>query len=687
MPTRAKCPLDRGGSRTPLARSFTHPASLDTRIPRGNRSLREAGGGTVRARDSLAVKSERTSLLGPADYSRTDLVSFSRFPAVADFLTVMRELRPDFSLTPHDLPCVAQICAYADSSRDDLALIAQVAHDDGLGSVLDALTAEEWPARFVGTLKRHSPHVSLADLSQAQQTALACAYHLKSGFGAEAFREISGLENSDDVLRDLVSTDYLTGVDASAAGLRYVADKRFRLSTAVLSAVRCVATTQPQAVRFQQAHATYFGKVARAHLANLGRRHQASAFRAMNAESANIEKAFAFLIRKRFRRPILDVLEILIPFWMRYGETFRARRLLAMLLDQRLTMSPDNLRRVNLLAADAFSRMGEVETSAMLRSADVADLAAWSAGAVGPSGRTTEWRTWPEPVASFALLDWGALDISWQHYAAGQPEEAIGLARRVLASATLRGDDVTAGAALLRLAAFSNTNGDEATARMFIGRALVRLRGLGSRVMIGEISELIGNQLSPCHAARAHCLSRIIGALYGESSPGSQQRFSGFPIGDKEEEILEVITYDEFLTDFRDSGRASLVDLLVDLTNGALGEIARCATSEPQLPSTGSGRPLPERAPNDPANVDYEPKGELTAREWEVAVLVGAGMTNKQIARRLKISEWTVVNHMRHVMRKLRANSRVQVATWIHASGAGLAVSSASSQPAQSQPD
>ncbi|CAG6397400.1 hypothetical protein SCOCK_540001 [Actinacidiphila cocklensis] len=37
------------------------------------------------------------------------------------------------------------------------------------------------------------------------------------------------------------------------------------------------------------------------------------------------------------------------------------------------------------------------------------------------------------------------------------------------------------------------------------------------------------------------------------------------------------------------------------------------------------------------------------------------GMTNRIIARELGIAEWTVVNHLRKVMRKLGCQSRVQV--------------------------
>jgi DNA-binding CsgD family transcriptional regulator len=52
----------------------------------------------------------------------------------------------------------------------------------------------------------------------------------------------------------------------------------------------------------------------------------------------------------------------------------------------------------------------------------------------------------------------------------------------------------------------------------------------------------------------------------------------------------------------------------------------------------------------------------LTPREHEVAALIARGLTNRQIARRLGIAEWTAVNHVRHIMRKLDCPSRIHVA-------------------------
>ena len=55
----------------------------------------------------------------------------------------------------------------------------------------------------------------------------------------------------------------------------------------------------------------------------------------------------------------------------------------------------------------------------------------------------------------------------------------------------------------------------------------------------------------------------------------------------------------------------------------------------------------------------------LTRREREVAQLVGAGLSNREIAERLYLSERTVDNHVHHVLGKLGFESRVQVATWL----------------------
>lgn len=55
---------------------------------------------------------------------------------------------------------------------------------------------------------------------------------------------------------------------------------------------------------------------------------------------------------------------------------------------------------------------------------------------------------------------------------------------------------------------------------------------------------------------------------------------------------------------------------------------------------------------------------ELTRREVEVLQLVGQGLANKQIARRLGIGERTVKAHLTSIFQRLGVTDRVQAALW-----------------------
>ncbi|HVW45213.1 MAG TPA: LuxR C-terminal-related transcriptional regulator [Amycolatopsis sp.] len=55
----------------------------------------------------------------------------------------------------------------------------------------------------------------------------------------------------------------------------------------------------------------------------------------------------------------------------------------------------------------------------------------------------------------------------------------------------------------------------------------------------------------------------------------------------------------------------------------------------------------------------------LTRREQEVAALVTRGLTNKQIAGKLVISQRTAETHVEHILTKLGFTSRTQIASWM----------------------
>ena len=55
----------------------------------------------------------------------------------------------------------------------------------------------------------------------------------------------------------------------------------------------------------------------------------------------------------------------------------------------------------------------------------------------------------------------------------------------------------------------------------------------------------------------------------------------------------------------------------------------------------------------------------LTAREEEIASLIAAGLSNKEIARRLKICLPTTKSHVHNILGKLELERRGQVSRWL----------------------
>ena len=56
-------------------------------------------------------------------------------------------------------------------------------------------------------------------------------------------------------------------------------------------------------------------------------------------------------------------------------------------------------------------------------------------------------------------------------------------------------------------------------------------------------------------------------------------------------------------------------------------------------------------------------------REREVAILIGSGKSNREIAERLVVGNRTVEVHVSNILSKLGFTSRSQIAVWAHEKG------------------
>jgi non-specific serine/threonine protein kinase len=59
----------------------------------------------------------------------------------------------------------------------------------------------------------------------------------------------------------------------------------------------------------------------------------------------------------------------------------------------------------------------------------------------------------------------------------------------------------------------------------------------------------------------------------------------------------------------------------------------------------------------------------LTPRQREIAALIAAGLTNKQIAERLSLAPATVRHYVEHIMKRLGVATRTQIGVWAAARG------------------
>lgn len=68
---------------------------------------------------------------------------------------------------------------------------------------------------------------------------------------------------------------------------------------------------------------------------------------------------------------------------------------------------------------------------------------------------------------------------------------------------------------------------------------------------------------------------------------------------------------------------------------------------------------------------ERSPTDGISAREVQVLGLVGAGLPNREIARRLEITERTVKGHLTSIFRQIGVNDRTQAALWAQRNGIG----------------
>jgi DNA-binding NarL/FixJ family response regulator len=120
------------------------------------------------------------------------------------------------------------------------------------------------------------------------------------------------------------------------------------------------------------------------------------------------------------------------------------------------------------------------------------------------------------------------------------------------------------------------------------------------------------------------------------------------------------------LTSFSDNRR-----IVEALRAGASGYLLKHASADELLSgiraAAAGDAPLDPKAARvmlDSQRAGSSNRADLTARELEVLQLIAAGDANKQIARKLGITERTVKSHLTNIFAAIDVTSRTQAALW-----------------------
>ena len=204
------------------------------------------------------------------------------------------------------------------------------------------------------------------------------------------------------------------------------------------------------------------------------------------------------------------------------------------------------------------------------------------------------------------------------------------------------GDLYSLGHMLMNLGLVALTDGDLDESKPLLTGALEIARQLDDRVAQYFLLDALGSHAAG--AGQPKVAARLLGAAEAVQTGvgASMLPYVAPAVAQARESATVALGERRFQAEF-EAGR----DLSRDAAIGvALGEPVHAAAAP-----SGDTAPSP-----------------LSKREAEVAHLVTDGLSNKQIAARLLVSEHTVDSHIRNILNKLGFNSRAQIAAWIASS-------------------
>jgi len=635
------------------------------------------------SREPLGVPGETLWTVSPLSLPERDTTptaeALMHCEAVRLFVERARSRLPAFELTPQNAAATASVCR----KLDGIPLAIELAT-----ARLGALAVEQVSERLEGSLGLLTGGARTADpRHQTMRATIRWSYALLSGPEREAFERLSvfaggwtlgaaeevcrggGVPDRDDVLsllsrlvdKSLVVADVPPGTGEEV---------RYRMLEPIRQYGRERLEAGGEADAVRRRHASWCFGLAREVEPWLRGAHQEAWLWRLEREYGNLRAALRWAQESGEAELGLWFGGAMAEFWYMNGHLGEARRWLEAALANRGD-APPTPARVRALARAAWLAWegGDYERSEALgrESLAVSRGLGDDAGAAG----------------ALTTLGWAALSGGDLGRALARAREAEGLAQGM-------GDAGGVARALLVEGLVANVRSDHERALALHERslALARASGDGVGLVISTVTGVLA-RLGLGDAPRAEALCEAGFAFaprprvanltaFQLQACAALAAYQGHParaarLWGAAEALREAIGAALSPTELRvyapyvAAARASF--------DGAAWEEAwaegRAMTAEEAegyaLAQRGEPRRSGARRTPSPTKPPVIPQSQhaLTRREREVASLVVRGLTNRQIAGALSISEHTAATHVRRILKKLGLHSRAGISIWV----------------------
>jgi len=581
------------------------------------------------------------------------------------------EHNPTFAVKPENAHVVAEICRRLDGLPLAIELAAartKVLSPDAmlahLGNRLKLLrgAARDLPERQKSLTATIEWSYELLD--DPEKTLFARLSVFYGGCTLEAVEAVCGTEEdlSIEVLEGVSSLldKSLLRQEEGAGG-----ESRFAMLETLHEYARERLEESEEAEKLSRRHLEYYLALAEEAELQLRGARQGTWLERLELEHDNFRRALSLAIEGGEAELGLQLSGALGEFWHMHGHLNEGRRWLDAALA--LEEAPGSAR------AKALSRVGYI---------------AWEQGdyrrsvALSEESLELSRKLGDKVSAATALysLGWAALFSNELERAAALAEEALKLPRET-------NDSVSVARTLLILGLTANARHDYERAMVLHRKSLALAREVGDgfatvlslalgaytclgqsdhrqvRVLCSEGLEL-SKQLGMPHltAAHLHAVASLAGA---QGQPVRSARLWGAAESLRQEigtilSPVEHYVYEPYI----DAARAKLDDVEWEAAWAEGKAITFEEAIEYALSELRSPNPISSESEQLSAASAQPPN--LTRREREVASLVAQGLTNRQIASELVISERTVDNHVTNIFKKLGLRSREQVAAQLN---------------------